>query len=370
MQLIYLSPVPWSSFAQRPHKFAEWFHTTTGGKVIWIDPYPTRLPQLADFKSISHPPQPAKAAAALPEWLSVQRVRALPLEPLPVLNWVNRIFWQEQVASLAETAKSTPTLVAVGKPSLLALDLLARLKGTGVQTLYDAMDDFPAFYSGLSQRSMARNERHLAHSVRTLLVSSTHLQQRWADAQVLDLRLVHNGLDPRVLNGVTIPQKQHQNLRIGYIGTIAAWFDWDWVIALAQARPQDEVILIGPVHNMPDAALPANISMQPPCPHAEAMQNMAGFDIGLIPFKKNTLTHSVDPIKYYEYRALDIPVISTAFGEMAFRADAEGVFLSHGHGDIATILSQIEHYQSNPARAQHYMDSNNWHARFDSAHIL
>ena len=33
MQLVYFSPVPWASFAQRPHKFVEWFHARCGAIV-------------------------------------------------------------------------------------------------------------------------------------------------------------------------------------------------------------------------------------------------------------------------------------------------------------------------------------------------
>ncbi len=52
---------------------------------------------------------------------------------------------------------------------------------------------------------------------------------------------------------------------------------------------------------------------------------MAEFDVGLIPFKQNALTAAVDPIKYYEYRALALPVISTDFGEMHERGDLPGL---------------------------------------------
>ena len=38
MQLVYFSPVPWASYAQRPHKFVEWFHARRVLKVRWVDP--------------------------------------------------------------------------------------------------------------------------------------------------------------------------------------------------------------------------------------------------------------------------------------------------------------------------------------------
>jgi glycosyltransferase involved in cell wall biosynthesis len=34
-------------------------------------------------------------------------------------------------------------------------------------------------------------------------------------------------------------------------------------------------------------------------------------DVGLIPFKRNPVTHHADPIKAYEYLAAGLPVVST-----------------------------------------------------------
>lgn len=72
---------------------------------------------------------------------------------------------------------------------------------------------------------------------------------------------------------------------------------------------------------------PANIKLLPECSHASAIAAMATFSVGLIPFKLNRLTASVDPIKYYEYRALGLPVLCTRFGEMALRDKEPGVWI-------------------------------------------
>ena len=370
MQLIYLSPVPWSSFAQRPHKFVEWFHATTGGEVVWIEPYPTRLPQLGDLKNRSKNNSFQEEIEPLPEWLQLIKARALPLEPLSGLKWINRSLWQGLLQQIEQIAKRSPSFLVVGKPSLLALDLIKRLKMDGVTSLYDAMDDFPAFYQGTSRLSMAAKEQQLAHSVDTVLVSSMHLKKRWDTETVKDVRLVHNGLDQTVLVNLAPHVRQQQNTIFGYVGTIADWFDWEWVVALANARPDDNVVLIGPVFCPTTIELPANIQLLPPLAHAAAMQEMARFDIGLIPFKRNQLTLSVDPIKYYEYRALDIPVISTNFGEMSFRAEEAGVYLSDTLDDIDDTVSRALQYQSAPADAVAFMHSNSWESRFSAANIL
>ena len=54
MRLVYLSPVSWHSFAQRPHELVRQFHAATQAPVLWVEPYPTRLPVLADL--LTRPP--------------------------------------------------------------------------------------------------------------------------------------------------------------------------------------------------------------------------------------------------------------------------------------------------------------------------
>ena len=98
---------------------------------------------------------------------------------------------------------------------------------------------------------------------------------------------------------------------------------------------------------------------------------MAGFDVGLIPFANNDVTAYVDPVKYYEYRALGLPVLSTRFGEMSHRNATDGVYfwdqLMSGEVDIATLIAG----QPTEGHRQEFCDSNSWKRRFDSvAHSL
>ena len=176
MRLVYLSPVPWASFAQRPHKFVEWFHTRTGGQITWVDPYPTRFPGLSDLRRPDQ--QKATDVRVLPEWLQVLKPLAVPLEPLPGAGWINALSWQPVLNKVARFATGHDTLVVIGKPSLLAVAVLNRLEG--VRSVYDAMDEFPAFYKGLSRLAMVRREARLVRRVTVLWVTSTRLEQRWS----------------------------------------------------------------------------------------------------------------------------------------------------------------------------------------------
>ena len=260
-------------------------------------------------------------------------------------------------------------LLAIGKPSVMALVLLKRFRHC--PSLYDAMDDFPAFYTGLSRLALARRERLIARRVDTIWASSTEIQKHWS-RHYNDVHLVHNGLDLSVLpSPVSRTRPETSGKRIlGYVGTIAAWFDWDWVCALAQARPKDEVRLIGPVFEKPIKKLPDNIILLPACNHDAALEAMMDFDVGLIPFKRNRLTDSVDPIKYYEYSALALPVLSTNFGEMRFRSNIPGVFISQSISDVAELAEASLQFCRDRKDTHAFTLENSWEARFDGTRLF
>ena len=112
--LVYVSPLPWHSFAQRPHKFVEWFHARHGGPVLWIDPYPTRLPGPEDLRRLrtklrgGSPP----AARALPGWLTVLPAPALPIEPLPGSGLLNGLLWRKLHQAVARFGADGPSFRA------------------------------------------------------------------------------------------------------------------------------------------------------------------------------------------------------------------------------------------------------------------
>ena len=97
---------------------------------------------------------------------------------------------------------------------------------------------------------------------------------------------------------------------------------------------------------------------------------MTQFDVGLIPFKKTTLTSSVDPIKYYEYRALGLPVVSSAFGEMALRDECDGVYLIDRNSDMTRVISQALANYTSPASTAQFRKNNSWESRFNQASIF
>ncbi|RBL68114.1 glycosyl transferase [Pseudomonas sp. MWU13-2625] len=365
MRLVYLSPVPWASFAQRPQKFVRWFHEKTGGEVLWLEPYPSRFPCLADFRKMGVSDK--TESDVLEPWLRVLKPRALPIEPLPGSGLLNKhLCWSEILESINKFSRDQEVMLVIGKPTTLALQVQTLLKDH--RSIYDAMDDFPTFFSGMSKLAMTYRERKIGQTVDTVLASSTKLQKKW-EHQNTNVKFVPNGLDVALLPPPKINVASRPTT-FGYLGTVGAWFDWRWIIDLARSRPDDNVHIVGPVFNPSPVKLPDNLRLFPPCSHKEALATMLSFDVAVIPFIKNELTSSVDPIKYYEYRALGLPIISTGFGEMAYRDGQDGVYLCDSTADLNPLIEKALAYTTTKTFCDDFKNANSWETRFNAASVI
>ncbi|MDQ4678550.1 hypothetical protein, partial [Stenotrophomonas maltophilia group sp. RNC7] len=95
----------------------------------------------------------------IPDWLTVLQPASLPIEPLPGSGWVNSHLWRAVLAEVINFARRDECVLAIGKPSVLAIQVMKAL--SQCLSIYDAMDDFPAFYSGHSRRAMKQREKRV-----------------------------------------------------------------------------------------------------------------------------------------------------------------------------------------------------------------
>lgn len=351
-KLLYFSPVPWASYKQRPHFFAEYF-LRKGYEVLWVEPYPARLPKVRDiFRRTKLLNQ---GTPLFPERLALIRVITLPIEPLPFVNKLNFIFSRKLIAQL-RTWLQPDVLLGIGKPSSIALSFLKQHRGF---SFYDAMDDLPAFHSGISSWYLKKMEDNIARRVTKIFVSSTHLEQKfsWKKTSVIK---IFNALDSNYL--LTAKFFRGTPVTLGYVGTIADWFDWDLVIKIADQFSEWAIQLIGPVFTKVPKELPKNILLLGPIAHTELGKYLSNFTIGFIPFKLNRLTAGVDPIKYYEYKGMGLAVVSTNFGEMIYRSHEEGVFIID-YQNFVLMLHQALQYSRLSAPNSHFQCLHSWSQR-------
>ncbi|MDF2434304.1 MAG: hypothetical protein JWP44_3935 [Mucilaginibacter sp.] len=103
------------------------------------------------------------------------------------------------------------------------------------------------------------------------------------------------------------------NIKLGFYGVIDERFDIDLIKGIADAKPEWEIILIGPVVKIDPATLPENknIYYLGSKTYQELPEFLATWDIALIPFLLNESTRFISPTKTPEYLAAAKPVIST-----------------------------------------------------------
>jgi len=100
--------------------------------------------------------------------------------------------------------------------------------------------------------------------------------------------------------------------RIGYIGTIAHWMNFDIIEDLSQ-NVNASIILIGPVESEIAIKLQdeGKVLLLGKKPYKDLPSYLAFFDVCIIPFKDNELVRAVDPIKVYEYLSAGKEVVTT-----------------------------------------------------------
>jgi glycosyltransferase involved in cell wall biosynthesis len=101
--------------------------------------------------------------------------------------------------------------------------------------------------------------------------------------------------------------------RLGFYGVIDERFDIDLIREMAAARPDWQIVLVGPVVKIDPADLPraANIHYMGQRTYDELPQFLAGWDVCLLPFAMNESTKFISPTKVLEYMAAELPSVST-----------------------------------------------------------
>ena len=192
------------------------------------------------------------------------------------------------------------------------------------KVVYYCVDDHASF-SGYDKAQVLRDEKELCEKSDLVITTSMALQEAkkaWNPNTIL----VPHGVDfahfnravtqdlpcPKELESIPRP-------RLGFFGLIRDWVDVDLLWQVAQKRPDWHFVLIGDADSSIDLGKyrsSPNMHFLGRKPYKDLPAFCRHFDVGLIPFKVNELTHAVNPIKLREYLSAGLPVISTPMPEV------------------------------------------------------
>jgi UDP-galactopyranose mutase len=106
--------------------------------------------------------------------------------------------------------------------------------------------------------------------------------------------------------------------RLGFFGVIDERIDLDLLDALAAARPETQIVLLGPVVKIDPADLPRrpNLHYLGQKHYRDLPAYVKGFDVCLMPFALNEATRFISPTKTLEYMAAHKPIVSTPVADV------------------------------------------------------
>ncbi|HEX2560644.1 UDP-galactopyranose mutase [Phenylobacterium sp.] len=116
--------------------------------------------------------------------------------------------------------------------------------------------------------------------------------------------------------------------RFGFYGVVDERMDLDLIAAIADARPEWSLAIVGPVVKIDPADLPRrdNIHYLGGKGYEDLPRYLGGWDVALMPFAINESTRFISPTKTPEYLAGGRPVVSTPIVDVCRHyGDLEGV---------------------------------------------
>ncbi|HEY0856521.1 MAG TPA: glycosyltransferase [Albitalea sp.] len=241
------------------------------------------------------------------------------------------------------TPMALPLLAELSRPA----DAPGQPGGAGVQpraVVYDCMDELSAFKNAprqLRQReaallkvadlvltggpSLYEAKRGLHHNVLCLpsAVDARHYSPQFSTSRI-DAMLQAEQIQGRI-----------PGPRLGFFGVIDERLDIALIDAVAQAEPDWQVVMVGPVVKIEPERLPRrpNIHWLGQQPYALLPQLVADWDVCLLPFALNESTRFISPTKTLEYMAAEKPVVSTPVHDVvAMYGDV--VRIGHDHASF------------------------------------
>lgn len=251
-------------------------------------------------------------------------------------------------------------ILVLQRPELYFLQEMINIKAS----VYDCCDDFCITLNKYDWKLKGNFEREklMAERCSFVMASSDYFYQRNIKYNPKTF-IVENGFSSVVFNN-TNHSKESANLNkeffnklkrpvIGLVGNIRHWIDFDLVEYLITQRPLWTFLFVGRVWSEFGRKYEIlekgyeNLIVTGYVDYSLFPVYLSFFDAGIIPYKQNEFTKSVNPNKLFEYLGAQVPVVSTDIGDIGSRykdavmvARSKEEFLAHLEGIVSMTAKQ------------------------------
>jgi glycosyltransferase involved in cell wall biosynthesis len=164
--------------------------------------------------------------------------------------------------------------------------------------------------------------------------------------------------------------------RAAYIGVIDERMDYDIIAAMAQARPDVQFAMCGPIVKVDPATLPQAPNLHYPGQqsYADLPRILKGCQVCLMPFARNEATRYISPTKTLEYMATFRPIVSTPINDVV-RFYSDIVYLAETPEQFAegighALDESLEDRRRKQGRIEKILAEHAWDAIAENMHVL
>jgi glycosyltransferase involved in cell wall biosynthesis len=338
--LVCFSHLRWDFVFQRPQHLLSRF---ARGRRVFVVEEPVFEPQGGARLELSRRPEGVWVAVPhLPEGLSETEVCSAQR------GLLDKLFAEQEISD-AVLWYYTP----------MALPFSHHL--TPLATVYDCMDELSAFVGAptalghLEQELLARADLVFTGG-RSLYEAKRH-QHENVHAFPSSIDYAHF-VRARAPLAEPADQATVARPRLGFYGVIDERLDLELLAGLAAARPDWQLVIVGPVVKIDPESLPrgANLHYLGSKTYDELPAYLAGWDAALLPFARNASTRFISPTKTPEYLAAGRPVVSTPIRD---------VVRPYGEQGLVRIADTVESFVAALEAALTEPDREAWLERVD-----
>jgi UDP-galactopyranose mutase len=163
--------------------------------------------------------------------------------------------------------------------------------------------------------------------------------------------------------------------RLGYFGVIDERMDLDLVGGVALARPDWQLVFLGPTVKIDPASFPKlpNVHALGRKAYEDLPAYVAGWDVAMLPFARNESTRFISPTKTPEYLAAGRPVVSTSIRDVVRPYGQQG--LARIADDVRDFVAAAEAaLAEDPAprlrRADEFLSKMSWERTWSAIRLL
>ncbi|MGI8574698.1 MAG: glycosyltransferase [Egibacteraceae bacterium] len=204
-------------------------------------------------------------------------------------------------------------------PTPELVDAVERLRPAGV--VYEAVDAYHLTPGVVGRWAPIHHtaERRLVALADVVVAPSAPLAGFLEQQGAANVRLLAHGVDLFDWRGPRDARSRRESPVVGFVGTIDYRIDIELLRYVATARPHWRLRLIGPVQEGFDPAKLAdleNIGVEPAIAHAALGDVLAGFDVGIMPYRDDPACRYLSPVKNLEYMAAGRPAVARPIGAL------------------------------------------------------